>query len=362
MFPKNFALRTIAVLALALLTVLPQAASAAGKRLFMLHHSTGRYILEYGGARARLDAVNTVLGTDHRLWDHDYNYIGLSDADGSKQGYDFGVPDDNTDPEGLHTLWTTANAARDSILSRFDVIAFKSCYEPTNFIYTDAQLEQYKTWYLEIRDVLDQHPDKTFLIMTPPPLLPELTDTVKADRARAYAKWLGSDEFLAGHPNLRFFDLFDLLATPDDGSATRNTLRPEYTRDSGVIDNHPNDLACQTIAPLLVDALVAAAEGGVAAAPDALPAVRVLGNRPNPFNPSTAILLAVDEPTEVQVQVFDLRGRLVRTLVDAPLAAGPHAVRWDGRTADGQAAASGVYLYRVHAGTTALSGRMTLAK
>ncbi len=354
-------LRTVA--AVFLLAVLADGAAAAGSRLFFLHHSTGRNLLYDGEARAYLDGVNAAKATDHRLWDHDYNYIGLADTDGVKLGYDFGVPDDNTDPEGLHALWTTDNAARDSILSRFDVIAFKSCYEPTNFIYTDAQLEQYKQWYLEIRDVLDQHPDKTFLVMSPPPLLPQLTDTVKADRARAYADWLGSDEFLAGHPNIRFFDLFDLLANPNDGSPTRNMLREEYTRDSGVIDNHPNLLACQTIAPLLVDALVAAAEGGGGAAAAPLPApLRLLGNRPNPFNPSTAILFALDAPADVRLEIFDVQGRLVRAIAGGSLPVGEHAMAWDGRDAAGRDAASGVYLYRVHAGAASLGGRMMLAK
>ncbi|MFO7607934.1 MAG: FlgD immunoglobulin-like domain containing protein [Candidatus Krumholzibacteriia bacterium] len=353
--------RLLVALVLVLLpTLAPADAAAAGNRLFFLHNSTGRNILGDGDARVYLGAVNAAKAADYVLWDHDYNSIGLNDPNGTNLGYGFAVPDDNTDPVGLHRLWTTANAARDSILSRFDVIAFKSCYEPTNMIYTDDQLQQYKDWYLEIRTELDRHPDKTFLIMSPPPLLPVLTDADNASRARAFATWLGSPEYLAGHPNLRFFDLFDLLAVPDDGSAAANTLRPDYTRSG--FDNHPNELACQTVAPLLVDAMVAAGAGsGVAAAP--VPeTLHLLGNHPNPFNPSTSIAFVLDQPADVRVDVHDLRGRCVRTLVSAALAAGPHAVRWDGRDNSGRAAPSGVYLYRVHADAATLDGRMVLAK
>ncbi len=234
------------------------APARAQVRMLFIHHSTGRFLLAQGDVRTTLQQVAGKAPAP-ALWDHDYNDIGLTAPDGTAQGYGFGIPGDNTDPDGLHTLWTTPNAARDSILSRFDVIAFKSCYEPATLIYTDAQLQQYKDWYLEIRDVLDRYPQKVFVIMSPPPLLAQLNDVAWADRARAFADWLGSDAFLAGHPNLRYFDLFDLLANPDDGTPTRNMLRAEYERDTGVIDSHPNELANGTVGPLFAQVLYDAA-------------------------------------------------------------------------------------------------------
>ncbi len=360
MTPTRLLWRMAALVLVILPIALPGSAAAAGNRLFFLHNSTGRNLLGDGEARVYLDGVNAAKATDYGLWDHDYNSIGLTTPEDAKTGYGFNVPDDNTDPVGLHKLWTTDNAARDSILSRFDVIAFKSCYEPTNMISSEAQLQQYKDWYLEIRDVLDQHPDKTFVIVSPPPLLPVLTSPEQSDRARAFATWLGSPEFQSGHRNLRFFDLFDRLANPDDGSATRNMLRTEYTRPG--FDNHPNELACLTIAPQFVDALVAAAAGGGLAAVELPAPLRLLGNRPNPFNPSTEIRFALDAAAEVRVAVYDLQGRLVRTLADSPLAAGVHAVRWDGRDRAGQVVGSGIYLYRVQSERTILNGRMVLAK
>ncbi len=125
------------------------------RRLFFLHHSTGRLLLEEGNARQYLDDLNNDRGSDLVLWDHDYNYIGLSDFEGDLLGYHYSIPNDDTYPEGLHQLFTSNNAARDSLLARYDIIAFKSCF-PTSDIATEAQLDQYKTWYLEMRAFFDK--------------------------------------------------------------------------------------------------------------------------------------------------------------------------------------------------------------
>lgn len=355
---KHPPLRLPALVLIGLFAALP--ATAAGSRLVFLHHSTGRNLIQEGGARQLLVALSVEKNIDYALWDHDYNEIGLSDPAGTLLHYDFGVPADNTDPDGLYVLWTTDNAARDSLLSRFDVIAFKSCF-PASAIISDAMLAEREQWYLEMRDVFDLHPDKIFLVMSQPPLHRLATNLAEADRARAFADWLGSDEYLAGHPNVHYFDFFDQLAHPDDGTATRNMLRYEFEVSDIEAGSHPNTLANQTVCPQFVAALTATAGGGEAAV-DLPEALRLLGNHPNPFNPSTTIRFSLDRDAPVHLDVFDLGGRLVRTLVDASLAAGEHSVRWDGRGRDGRAAVSGVYLYRMRAGDTALSGRMVLAK
>jgi len=83
---------------------------------------------------------------------------------------------------------------------------------------------------------------------------------------------------------------------------------------------------------------------------------------PNPFNPITTIEYEVSAPVQVRLQVFDLRGRLVRTLVDQRLGAGHHRVQWTGADDRGQELASGVYIYRLEAGTFRQTRRMTLAR
>ena len=243
---------TLAACALCLCAALP---AAAMTNVFFLHHSTGRYLLDEGGVRATLAAYNQSRGTHVELWDHDYNSIGLRNPDGAYLGYGYDIPDDNTDPDGLYVLWTTSNSAREQILQNHQVIAFKSCF-PASEITSDTQLDQRQNWYLAMRDVFDQHPDKVFIVISQPPLHRLATNATQAARARAFADWLGSSAYLSGHPNVRFFDLFDHLAAPDDGSATANMLRWEYERSHTDTDSHPNVLANQTVAPDFTDFLV----------------------------------------------------------------------------------------------------------
>lgn len=75
----------------------------------------------------------------------------------------------------------------------------------------------------------------------------------------------------------------------------------------------------------------------------------LLQNSPNPFNPSTVIAFDVPEGGEgkVSLKVFDLRGRMLNTLLDGVMQPGRHAVFWDGRDSNGRELASGVYLYRL---------------
>lgn len=89
---------------------------------------------------------------------------------------------------------------------------------------------------------------------------------------------------------------------------------------------------------------------------------RLLGNVPNPFNPTTRIRFELAQPGPVTVAVFDTRGRLVRNLTAHAAAAGEHVVVWDGRDDARRPLPSGVYLYEVRAPGWSARGRMTLAK
>jgi hypothetical protein len=70
-------------------------------------------------------------------------------------------------------------------------------------------------------------------------------------------------------------------------------------------------------------------------------------NRPNPFNPSTAIDFTLPVAMPVALRIYDVSGRVVRTLVEETRAAGHHRAVWDGRESSGREAASGVYYYQI---------------
>lgn len=80
-------------------------------------------------------------------------------------------------------------------------------------------------------------------------------------------------------------------------------------------------------------------------------------NYPNPFNPSTQIQFALPQSGQVNLEVFNMMGQRVATLVNGSMNAGNHTVTFD--AAD---LASGIYMYRLQAGNTVLTKKMTLVK
>ena len=91
---------------------------------------------------------------------------------------------------------------------------------------------------------------------------------------------------------------------------------------------------------------------------DGLPEGFVLSqNYPNPFNPLTTIRYSVSQPTHVEISVYDLLGHRMETLVSEQKVAGSHEVVFDGR-----GLASGVYLYRMIAGSFQDTKRLVLLK
>jgi hypothetical protein len=85
-------------------------------------------------------------------------------------------------------------------------------------------------------------------------------------------------------------------------------------------------------------------------------------NYPNPFNPITHIAFSLPERAHVTLEIFNVLGRRVMTLVDSELPAGKHRVTWGGADASGIPVASGVYFYRIRAGDYAKSRKMLLVK
>jgi flagellar hook assembly protein FlgD len=86
-------------------------------------------------------------------------------------------------------------------------------------------------------------------------------------------------------------------------------------------------------------------------------------NAPNPFNPTTMIEFGVAiNGTTVRLDIFDVTGRRIRTLVDGSRSAGVWRESWDGRTANGSRVSSGVYFYRLRVGAVEFTRRMTLVE
>jgi flagellar hook assembly protein FlgD len=85
-------------------------------------------------------------------------------------------------------------------------------------------------------------------------------------------------------------------------------------------------------------------------------------NSPNPFNPTTMIGYTVPARATVTLQIYDVAGRLVRTLVNESREAGRYSTVWDGRGNNGSQVGSGVYFYRLQAGNATLTRKMVMLK
>jgi hypothetical protein len=124
-----------------------------------------------------------------------------------------------------------------------------------------------------------------------------------------------------------------------------NTSDKKYSRNLGT----GNGIELMKLQPTALTAV-----NGGAVPPSAF---ALLQNYPNPFNPSTTISFSVSQSGSAMLEIYDLTGRQVRTLLKGEVAAGIHSVQWDGRDERGSSVGSGVYFYRLRLGSKRESSR-----
>jgi len=86
------------------------------------------------------------------------------------------------------------------------------------------------------------------------------------------------------------------------------------------------------------------------------------GNYPNPFNPETTIEFFLNEPGEVTIDIYNIKGQLVRSLVNNSYQAGTHRIIWDGKSDNGREVVSGVYFSRMETGDYSGVRKMIMMK
>jgi hypothetical protein len=117
---------------------------------------------------------------------------------------------------------------------------------------------------------------------------------------------------------------------------------------------------------VILDDFTFVPEGGVISVPED-PAVLELAPtlsfaQPNPFRGRTTIRFTMPRDGQAEIAIYDVAGRLVRSLLSGYAPAGPHDVVWDGRNDSGSRVASGVYLYQFRSGDRVETKRMVLLK
>ncbi|MEW5994051.1 MAG: C25 family cysteine peptidase [Candidatus Zixiibacteriota bacterium] len=153
----------------------------------------------------------------------------------------------------------------------------------------------------------------------------------------------------------RHGELIDKLVTDSDGSASFNY---SFTPDSAY-----TVAAVKTGYTVLREEMVPIVTSDVDDDGCEAPHSFALSqNYPNPFNPTTTVSFDLAGQTYVLLEIFNVLGQRVRTLVSERLPAGRHTIEWDGRARNGQAVAGGVYFYRFEAGGFTSVKKMTLLK
>jgi len=177
----------------------------------------------------------------------------------------------------------------------------------------------------------------------------------------------GADVALNWNPNpesdFRYFRIYRGIEEgfqPGSLNLVHTTSDTAWTDSEGLIADHYKvtavDFAGNESPP--------SSPGQISGVPSNLPAAfRLWQNRPNPFNPSTIITFDLPVSMRVNLRIYDVSGRLVRTLVAGEsMAAGSREKLWNGRDDTGRQVATGVYFYRLTADAFTATRRMMLVK
>lgn len=137
-----------------------------------------------------------------------------------------------------------------------------------------------------------------------------------------------------------------------------NSPQGDYTFIA-YIGTYPNDVMDSSSVIYMKTTL----EKGSLTAGEAIPEMSELSeNYPNPFNPSTTFRYGLSKPGQVTLRVYNVLGKLVKTIIDEHQTEGYHEVGWDGKNEAGATVASGIYVYRLTTGDFVETKRMLLLK
>jgi len=381
-------------------------------RILFSHQSVGRNAIgdpERSGEENRASVpLRSRLNDGIAFWDHDYyNYHmdGVTNAilDPAGNNWDdplgFG-PFRGTEPPMVKLNHLAGDAFRegatgdalafrDSCLARFDVVMVKPGYRDMHMD-TVAGLDEYQAMLNEVSDWWDawnrEHGTEKILVIMSSPSLRHPTDysegtagwpNTAAGRAEAESDaaayreldtWL-TNAWARRSPYTRAFSVWSICVNHEGGPTELNFTKDAYTGtgegdSSG--DHHLNSAGSDALQAGLAEFINDLADelNGTSGVPRPVPAspVTLYPAAPNPFNPSTRLSFELAAPQAVNLTIFDMSGRQVKTLEETWLPAGPHQRSWDGRNSQGQRVSSGVYMYRVEAGGHAETRRMVLLK
>ncbi|MBT4484778.1 MAG: hypothetical protein HOC71_13995, partial [Candidatus Latescibacteria bacterium] len=142
-----------------------------------------------------------------------------------------------------------------------------------------------------------------------------------------------------------------------------NQVEAKRDKKKGLTEEQADELIA--LAQNIINSMGSTAKRALSQEENALPLTFKLSqNSPNPFNPLTTIEYSIPTGTSMRARldVYDLRGALIKTLVDEIRSPGVHSVVWDGTDDSGNNVSSGVYIYRIKVGSNFDTKKMTLIR
>ena len=85
-------------------------------------------------------------------------------------------------------------------------------------------------------------------------------------------------------------------------------------------------------------------------------------NYPNPFNPETTISFSISVASNLRVDIYNIKGQKIKTLINEPKQSGTHTITWDGSDENGKSAGSGIYFYQLTTNNFSQAKKMVLMK
>jgi hypothetical protein len=140
-----------------------------------------------------------------------------------------------------------------------------------------------------------------------------------------------------------------------------NTDTPVFSVNFNTIIGNPNEITVDYMMfdEVFTGALIPTANDG---AVNPVVVSELSANYPNPFNPETTISFNLKTSEYATLSIYNQRGQLVGTLVNETLTPGEHSIIWKGKDLNGKSVASGVYFYKLKAGSYTKTRKMILMK
>ena len=219
----------------------------------------------------------------------------------------------------------------------------------------------------QIHDRFDQY----FVVFIPVVMLEDFYEVLSINGGTMYEK--GRKQFAAFLLNVVSNRLSTWQFISDDNATVSQAIT--YVGNMLTDEDDSNDELAKDIAEIIVNDQIVGAGiipldiGQIAYSPpksgsvdDVTSMILSAGNYPNPFNPMTTITYELRQPAAVELAIYNVLGQKIRDIIRGEIQMGLNAVSWDGKNDGGHQLVSGVYFYRLKAGSEVVTNRIVMVR